>query len=78
MTEKFGDLCSSNTDNLSVLDCYLRDKSYLSESLPSQLDVSAYQLLKFVNIEGFANVERWFNHISSFVNEFEFLPEGEF
>jgi len=77
--EKFGDL-SSSTAAKTNFDNFLSDKSYLSDCLPSQLDVSAYQILKTVDLTGLnlINTERYFNHIASFKNEFEFLPEAQF
>ena len=79
MREKFGDL-SSSTAAKANFDNFLSDKSYLSDCIPSQLDVSAYQILKTVDLTGLnlINTERYFNHIASFKNEFEFLPEAQF
>ena len=81
VSEKFGDI--SNPSTLVEMDSYLLDKSYLSDNIPSQLDVSAFQLLQKNSatkqlISQYFNLSRWFNHIQTFVNEFEFLPEACF
>jgi len=80
VSEKFGDI--SNPSALVEMDSYLLDKSYLSDNIPSQLDVSAFELLQKSApkqlISQYFNLNRWFNHIQTFVNEFEFLPEACF
>ena len=80
VSEKFGDI--SNPSALVEMDSYLLDKSYLSDNIPSQLDVSAFELLQKSAtkqlISQYFNLSRWFNHIQTFVNEFEFLPEACF
>jgi len=80
VNEKFGDI--SNPSALVEMDSYLLDKSYLSDNIPSQLDVSAFELLQKSAtkqlISQYFNLNRWFNHIQTFVNEFEFLPEACF
>ena len=80
ISEKFGDISTSSA--LLEMDSYLLDKSYLSDNIPSQLDVSAFKILqKSANkrlINQYFNLNRWFDHIQTFVNEFEFLPEACF
>lgn len=83
MREKFGELsyAATGTPGLNLLENYLNDKSYLSDSIPTQLDVQAFKIVKNLeisNFTNFANIRRWLNHIESFKNEFEFLPEAQF
>jgi len=50
---------------LSNLNSYLLDKSYVEGCLPSQSDAVVFNALKDINHAKFENVVRWYKHISS-------------
>jgi len=75
---KFGGL--NSVHSLNKLENYLLSRSYLVDALPTQMDVITFALLEKAGVSivaSFTNIKRYYSHIASFRNEFEFLPCAE-
>lgn len=72
---KFGDL--KRQTNLKKVDQWLQDKSYLADSIPTLLDVSAFKMIETEPVD-FIDLSRWWRNIKSYQDDFAFLPSAEF
>ncbi|KAK6443487.1 hypothetical protein LTR95_000314 [Oleoguttula sp. CCFEE 5521] len=60
---------------LSLLDNWVKTRSYILGYTPSQADVKAFQALKSAPaVEQYPHAYRWYKHISSLESEFSALP----
>jgi len=60
---------------MTLLDNWVRTRSYIVGYGPSQADVKSYQALKSSPaVEKFPHAYRWYKHIASFESEFSTLP----
>ncbi|XP_066982149.1 glycine--tRNA ligase isoform X1 [Macrobrachium rosenbergii] len=51
---------------VEALDYYLRDRSYICGHVPSQADVTVFDVLRQAPSSELSHVTRWYHHISSF------------
>ncbi|KAE9962549.1 hypothetical protein BLS_000183 [Venturia inaequalis] len=69
----FTDLVSDA--GLTVLNGWLKTRSYVLGNTPSQADVKTFQAIKSAPaVEKYPYVARWYKHITSFESEFSALP----
>jgi len=60
---------------LTLLESWVKSRSYIVGYTPSQADVKAFQALKAPpNVAKYPNAYRWYRHIASFESEFSSLP----
>ncbi|MCJ1273603.1 Translation elongation factor 1 beta [Puttea exsequens] len=60
---------------LTVLDRWVRTRSYITGYGPSQADVSCFKALKSQPpVEKFPHAYRWYKHVSTYESEFPSLP----
>ena len=61
--------------NLSALNDFISEKSYIEGSSASQADVSVYEAMSGApDANKYPHAARWYSHISSFASEFTSLP----
>ncbi|QPG76754.1 hypothetical protein FOA43_004148 [Brettanomyces nanus] len=63
----------SSIETIKKLDKFLEDKSYVEGTSATQADVVAYKAFQ----KAYPSFSRWFNHIASFSEQFESLPEAK-
>ncbi|TIB08117.1 hypothetical protein E3P89_01976 [Wallemia ichthyophaga] len=63
--------------DLKQLDQHLQNNSYVDAHNPSQADVFVYKQVGSAPAQ-YQNVSRWFNHISTFKDQFDVLGGGAF
>jgi len=69
----FSDLVSDA--GLTILNNWLKTRSYIVGYTPSQADVKVFQQVKSAPaVEKYPYAYRWYNHIASFESEFSSLP----
>jgi len=60
---------------LSILDSWVKTRSYIVGYAPSQADVKTFQATKSAPaVEKFPHAYRWYKHIATFESEFSSLP----
>ncbi|KAG7748981.1 hypothetical protein KL912_002043 [Ogataea haglerorum] len=60
----------SKIETVAELNKFLADKSYIEGTSATQADVAAYKAFQ----SAYPDFSRWFNHIASFVEDFDSLP----
>ena len=64
----------STNEGLAFLDKHLLSHSYIAGFEPSQSDILVFNAVKQKNTSNYENLQRWFNNIKSFSDEFNKLP----